>query len=806
MMHWCGSPRETCFSRDLSSNNMTTIRILLLVCSVCCFLSPASVRAQDEPRAAWQATNFDITVNNFGAERALNARAVVSLRNVGRGAGSTMSLRINAKAEIKSLSIGGATAAYRSLPEPRGGAQRLTITLPSAIAPDETVIATVEYRLPVAENSGLAAISPVESQFLPLSLWYPTANTPFAVRGADYAPFRLTVTGASAISSGSEKSANGNSIFEQSLNGQPFFVAGTWDRVEGSGNAKDITAFLSKGSGPDDRKQADALIALANDARSFYAGLFGAAPTVSLRLIAVTRGAGFDDAGTVLLGEGAFRRKKIDAVTAVSIAEAVARLWVGAETPVRGEGHGVLREGLARFVAALFIEKQFGPEAAEAERGRQRLAYSAIAKRDVALSRTTQLDGTYFNSVANKGAMVWRLVDHIVGRDTFVAVLRGLLLSAKTDAEGLSLARARTVFVERGGASFKTLLDQQLDESTDMDLMAGLPHLEGGQWVAALRNLASTEVTVNVVATTDTGQRLTVQGTIPGHDFGQATFKSASTIVRVEVDPEKFYPQLDYANDVAPRSVELASSLAEATRLFGAQEYAKAEALARELLAVSPRTQEARIVLARALLAQSALLAQNAALPQNAQLAQNKIDEAEREFRQLAVDRLPTPATLAWSSIGLGEIALRHGQAAEAARNFNDAVHADAEYASTLAARATRIRSEAAANATPAIDESAKGFVNQLDAAIRSGRQAEIAPMIVPGELAGFIRGAVGTQPEAWVTRILRTEQLDSNRLALDVAINSKQLGAEHAGTAVFILARVGAGWKLNAIEFFEVR
>jgi len=767
---------------------MTTIRILLLAVSVCCFLSPPSVRAQDEARAAWQATNFDITVNNLGTERALNARAVVSLRNVGRGAGSTLSLRINAKAEIKSLSIGTATAAYRSTPEPRGGAQRLTITLPSTIAPNDTVTATVEYRLPVAENSGLAAISPVVSQFLPLSLWYPTANTPFAVRGADYAPFRVTVNGVSAISSGVEKSANGNSIFEQALNGQPFFVAGSWDRIDGSSNAKDIAAFLPKGSGPDERKQAEALIGLTNDARSFYAGLLGAAPAVPLRLVSVIRGAGFDDVGTVLLGEGAFRRKKIDSATALGISEAVARLWIGSETPVRGEGHGVLREGLVRFLATLFIEKQFGPEAAEAERGRQRLAYSAIAKRDLALSRTTPLDGTYFSSVANKGAMVWRLIDHVVGRDSFVTALRGLLLSGKTDAEGLSLARARIIFVEKGGASFKTLLDQQLDQSTDTDLMVGLPHLEGGQWVSALRNLGSAEVIVNVVATTSAGQQVRVEGTIPAHDFGQATFKNASGIVRVEVDPEKFYPQLDYSNDAAPRSVEVATALGEATRLFGAQEYARAEALARELLATSPRLQEARIVLARAL------------------LAENKTDDAEREFKQLAGERLPIPAALAWSSFGLGEIALRRGQAAESARNFSDAVRADAEYASSLAARAARIRAESGVGTTPPIDESAKAFLSQLDAAIRTGRQIEIAPMIVPGELTGFVRGVVGTQPEAWQTRVLRSEQLDANRLAVDIALNTRQLGVDHTGTAVYILVRVGGSWKLNAIELLEGR
>jgi hypothetical protein len=617
-------------------------------------------------------------------------------------------------------------------------------------------------------------------------MWYPMTNTPFAVRGADYAPFRITVNGGNAISSGTEKS--NATVFEQTLNGQPFFVAGAWDRVEGSGNAKGISAFLAKGSGPDDQKQAEALIGLANDARTFYAGMFGAAPTVPLRLVAVSRGAGFDDAGTILISEGAFRRKKVDSVTALGIAEAIARLWLGAETPVRGEGHGVLREGLVRFAASLFIEKQFGAEAAEAERGRQRLSYAAIAKRDAPLSRTTMLDATYFNSVANKGAMVWRLVDHTLGREAFVATLRTLLANAKTDSEGLSLTRARTALIERGGASMKSLLEQQLDQTTDMDLMAGLPHLEGGQWTAALRNLGSTEVTVNVAGATENGQQVTTQATIAPHDFGQVAFKGGPKIVRVEVDPEKFYPQIDYANDMAPRAVEVGSSLAEASRLFGAQEFVKAEALARQLLASSPRMQEARIVLARAL------------------LAQNKVEDAEREFRQLANERLPMPAALAWSSIGLGEIALRRGQPAEAARNFTEAVRADAEYGSTLNARAARIRAEAAANASPAIDESVRAFITQLDAALLSGKQAEIVPLIVPGELTRFVSGAVGTQPEVWQTRILRWEQLDANRVALDVALNSRQLGADHSGTAVFILARVGGKWKLNAIEFFEVR
>ncbi|HYW71365.1 MAG TPA: tetratricopeptide repeat protein [Pyrinomonadaceae bacterium] len=763
---------------------------LLLVTAVAGWLvlSPSS-HAQDEPRAAWAITNYDIAVPAIGNERALSARAVITARNIGRGAGATLTVRINPTAEVKAVTVGGATATFQSRPETRGNSQRgasqrVTINLPSSVTPGQSVAATVDYRLPITENSGAAALSPVGSQFLPQSMWFPQVNTEFSVRGADYAPFRLTINGASALSSGIDKSSGGgNSVFEQSLNAQPFFVTGAWDRIDGGANAKGISAYIAKGAGADERKQAESLIALASDARNFYATLFGAAPDVPVRIIGVNRAAGFEDAGAILLGNGAFQRKTIDSSTAMTIGEAIARLWIGADTPVRGDGYGVVREGLPRFLATLFLEKQFGADAAEAERGRERVAYAAIAKRDGPLSRTSALDPTYLNAVANKGAMVWRLLDSVVGHDTFISTLKGLLASSKTDVDGLTLAATRAAFAARGN-SVKALIDQQLDQTTDTDLLAGLPVQKDGQWTAALRNLGSTEVTVNVAGATSTGQRVTTQATIPAHDFGQATFKSSASIVSVEVDPDKLYPQLDYANDVAPKVPEIAESLGEANRLYGAQEYAKAEALARQMLAASPRLQDARIVLGRTL------------------LAENKNDEAEREFKQLLTEKLPLPASLAWASYGLGEIALRRGQAAEASRLFTDAIRADAEYASTLTARAARIRAEP----SPAIDQSVVAFVNQLDTAIRTGKQAEIGPLIVPGELGRFVKGLVGTQPEAWQTRVLRTEPLGADRMAADVSLNTKQLGVEHSGTAVLIFARAAASWKLDAIEFFEVR
>jgi tetratricopeptide (TPR) repeat protein len=334
----------------------------------------------------------------------------------------------------------------------------------------------------------------------------------------------------------------------------------------------------------------------------------------------------------------------------------------------------------------------------------------------------------------------------------------------------------------------KGILDSELDQSTDMDLLIGLPQQQGGQWTAALRNLGSFDAKVTVAGVTSTGQRVTTQGTIPAHDFAQVSFSSPSPMARVEVDPEKLYPQLDYTNDIAPRQIEVSASLGEAMRLFGTQDYAKAEALTKQLVAIAPDMQEARVLFGRAL------------------LAQNKLDEAEREFKQLADNRLPTPSTLAWTAIGLGDIALRRGQSKEAARLFGDAARADAEYAASLHARAARIRAETAAAASPAIDESVKAFVGQLDTAIRSGRQNDILPMVVPGELKRFVQQVVGTQPELWQTTVLRSEPLTANEVAVVVSMQTRQLGADHSGTAVFILARVGGAWKLNGIELFEVK
>lgn len=749
------------------------------------FALPASVQAQVEAGPAWQVLRYDITVS-IQPDRSVSAHAVVGVRNIGRGAGTRITLRISPKAEIKAATFNDAVASFRPSQDERANQQKIEITLASSVAPNDTFTVSVDYTLPVAENSGFAAVSPLGAQFLPLSAWYPTPANPLSSRGADTAPYRLKVTNAAGDFISSGKSGGGT--FEQALYGQPFFLSGNWDVVEGAADARGINAYLPKGASPEERKQADAVIALAGAARTFYTGLLGAAPDAPIRLVTVTRGAGFDDGGTLLLNAGAFRRSKIDAVTAMHVAEMVARLWLGGSVPVRAEAGGLIREGLARHLATLFIEKQFGVETAEAERMRQRTAFAAVAKRDAPLALTTPFDTSYFNEVGNKGAMVWRLIEHTLGRDAFMDTLRRQLQAGAQGGAGLSLASLREALAARGGEPLRAMLQYELDQPTEMDLIIGMPQARGGDSVIALRNLGALDAATTVVAFTESGEQLKTEVLIPARDFSEAVFKTGAKIKRVELDPEKIYPQVDYANDFAPRSNSGEDPLVEATRLFVKQDYALSESLMRDLLSAAPYAEEARILLARAL------------------LAENKPEQAEKELRAALEMRAPTPSTLAWAGVVLGEINLQRGQAAQAARNFDDAIRADAEYATTLAARLGRIKAEAAAKTAPAPDESARSFIAQLDKAVLSGRKVEIEALIVPGELSGFSKGVIGTQPEVWQTQVLRTEQLDATRMAVDVNLNVKQLGREQSGTAVMMLARVGGNWKLAGIEFFEVR
>jgi tetratricopeptide (TPR) repeat protein len=774
---------------------------LVLITIFLCFVG--TLRAQSEVTsvraAAWQVSRFDINARLIVAnERALAARAAISARNVGNVAASTFTARISSSARIESVTFGegaGTNATFTTRNDENTRVQEVRVTLPTQIQQNGNIQITFNYRLPVEANSDTAAISSEGAQFLPRSLWYPQPNSPFSLRGADIAPVRLTVTG---LNAGQTLVASGRALteanaFEQTLYAQPFFVTGAWETIEGGTDARGVSALIYRGAGADERRQANEIISLATAARAFFATTFGSpAPDVPVRIVSVRRGGGFDEAravfgfdsaGTLLIDEAVFRRSKIDASVALSVAESMARLWLGGATPIRGEGVGAVRDGLARHLANMFIERRFGAEAAQSERLRQQLSLALIARRDAPLAQTTLLSETYSTTVANKGAAAWRLIARTVGEEIFISTLRAALMPQNREA-GISLAGLRSALAERGGGNARALSNYLFDQLTDTDLLVGLPQQRpGGVWASALNNRGSVETTINVTATTDRGEQTSVQVTIPPRDFGEAVFRLPARPARVEIDPEKLYPQIDYANDVAPR--QNIDPFVEASRAFQRADYPLAETKARQALSIAARREDVRVLLARAL------------------TSQNKLDEAEREFRSLLDAPLPQSRTIQWSLIGLGEIAQRRNQATEAARRFTEAVRADADQEATIFARAARIRAEG--TSAPAPEESVRAFITQFDAAVLSGRKAAIDALLVPGELVAFSNGVVANQPETWQTRVLRAEALSGDSVAVDVSITTRALERDATGTAVFILARTGNGWKLADIRYFNV-
>ncbi|MFM9905091.1 MAG: tetratricopeptide repeat protein [Pyrinomonadaceae bacterium] len=728
--------------------------------------------SQTGANATWRVQKYDLNVilpqDNT---RGVTARAVLTLKNVSPGPAGTLTLRISTSAEIAAVKINDAVADFAKSEEKINSAtslQRIAVRFPS-VAPEALLTASVEYKINLKENSALGGFSPNGAQFLPLSFWYPTPNSWFFTRGADMAPVRLKVAaagGLSVVSSGAETSG----LFEQKLNSQPFFVAGNWDAANLSG----VTVYMPKGTGAEGQKRAAELAALMSEAKTFVGGILGNAPDVPLRLVSNRRSAGFGTGGTVIVDEGVFRRSRVDSLTAMNIAEAVAKIWLGNSVSITGDGNGVIAEGLSRYLATQFLESKYGKDVADIERLRQRTAYSAVSKRDAPMGSVSPLDDFYYAEVANKGAMVWRILEKRVGPSEFSNTLRSNLADGN-----LTLPELRSAF-----SSQKGLTDYFFDQVTNMNLLAGTPQSAGAETKVALRNTGAVDVTVDVVGTTDGGERLTASATIRATSFGEVSFKSPKKIIRVEIDSDKLYPQMEYSDDIAPRETTDSDPLLAAKRFFDKQDFANAESTARKLLAGLPRFDDLRILLGRAL------------------LSQGRNAEAEKEFRAVLDEKLPTARSIAWANVGLGEIAAKSNQNDAAIKFAGAAIAADSDYGASLAARNLRNK---IGYSSPG-DASVKTFFADFDKAATSNRKADVDSMVMSGEIAKFASGVAGST-EQWQTQIVQIDRLDENTILVEASMTVKLLTRNiETGTAVYRLNKVGNAWKLAGVDMFEVR
>lgn len=744
----------------------------LIFISIFILLFGLSINAQIRNSLTWEVVKYDLDATlpqDFSADRDLDVIASITMKNISSRSASRLTMRISDKAKVSDVKVNGTTAELRNGVEKIGGnknLQRVVVRVPS-IGKGETFTATVKYKLNIKTNSGLNALSPIGSQFLPLSHWYPTPTSWYFTGGADFAPFNLKVNGVDGlkvISSGMQ-TANG---FNQKLNGQPFFTTGQWDSVK----TKGVEVFVPKGMDAN-AKIANDLAEIASEAKIFASGLFGKSFDTPLRIVGVSRGSGFSESGVVFVDESLFQRQKVDSRTFMSISEAIVKTWLGNETKVQGEGYGVIREGLSRYIATEFLEKKFGRDSANLERLRQRTNYSAISLRDAPLNVVSPVDAYYYTTTANKGAMIWKYLAKTFNEDFFK------LFQTEMNDGSVGLSDLRDSF-----SSEKAYLDYLIDKVTEMNLMIGLPQKNGSQTKAALRNLSEIDADVEVVATTADGLELVSKTVIKAKSFGMAVFNTDKTIVRVEIDKDKIYPQTDYSDDIAPREIGENDAIVFIKREFDRQRYEDADKNAKAVLKVYPIFDDARILLARS------------------QLAQGKTSDAKKNFEKVLNSKLPSAQSLAWANVGLGEIAQSSGQSSQSRNYYEQAIRTDSELGATLTARRGRSKIGSSDNSI----EGVKAFFEAFDKSVRANSKSDIESMIVNGEIARFASSVAG-QAQEWTTEIVDIDRVDTNNVLVETRMNVRLLTRKNEiGMAVYRLSKVESSWKLSGVEIFEVR
>jgi hypothetical protein len=757
------------------------------------------------------------------SEPDLSERILLSPENKPR-----LSFFLNPKAKVEVMKINDSNAQFKTAEDARNNLLRVYVEMTTAIASLRDFNVDLNYSIPSTDRSAPLHISGEDTFLLPASFWVPVVHTPYADHGADTAPFSLTVTaptGLKVISSGIRKSDNS---FEQSMAAQPFIVAGDYDVVTRGGESFPVEVYFPRGSGEVAKQQAQRIASEAERIVAFHAKYFGVSALAPFRVISTqarqlntatsdvfsqSRETSVAMVGAVTIDDNLFRRDALDLGTIELMAGAAARAWIDGQVLLRGRGTGVLRDALPIYLSAQYLGERFGAPQRDAAFERYRRAYATIARSDAPLLMQSQIDRNYATSVYNKGALVWRMIEKVAGRQRLETALHSSLTRSRVDAlslagwwapqqgQGRALARPHPLCQLSRCANFKEnlvsagadrrlineLFNNWIDTVALPDFAIGQPQNTPNGVESTVANFGNGDFTVEIVATTDKGEKLPRTAAIKAGEYGSVNFPAGTNIKTIEIDPDKIYLQSDYSNDVFPRRPSQSEAFGQANLAFSKNNFAEAEVKAREGLGATPNAPTLQALLGRAL------------------LAQKKNDEAAKIFNDtLKAEPLPIQA-YGWAHLGLAELAMQQSNFAEAAKHYRFAAAADLDAATTIAARDGALRAERGANAVK-IPEDIRAFLQKFDAAVLQSNATVVNQFVELGNLRKFAQSLVVRKPSTWVTEALRAEEWDANRTAVDVTLRIKIEGKDYAGRAVYIVSRAGGRLLLSEVPTFDVK
>lgn len=793
----------------------------LFFCSVFVALFAATALAQE-----FEIKKYEINARVVPAELKVDVQAKLRLVNLSDPALADkillatedrprFSFFINTKAKITEMKVNGAAIAFKTTEDLRNNLLRIYTDLTTTIASARELEVDFVYSIPSADRNPSLHVSSGESFLLPNSFWVPVVHTPYAEHGADTAPMSLTITapaGLKVISSGIRKS---ETSFEQSMAAQPFFIAGDYDVVTRGGESYPVEVYVPRGLNDVGKQQVQRLAMEAERIVTFYVKYFNIPALAPFRIVATqarqlstvtsdtfsgTREASFATVGAVMVDDNLLRRDVIDLGTIELISGAASRAWVDGQVLVRGRGAGMLRDGLPVYLGAQYLGDRFGAEQRDAAFDRYRRAYAIVARNDAPLLMQSQLDRNYTTSVYNKGAMVWRLLENQVSKPIFDKILRDSLNRTKVDVLSLNEWRSPLCNLSRCTNLKNNLLSSGADRRLINEIFAnwidtvvlpdfavGQPQQSASGVESTVANFGSGDVTIDVVASTDKGEKLSRKVTVKAGEYGVVTFPAGTTITTIEADPDNLYLQADYTNDIFPRRPSESEAFGQANLAFSKNDLATAEAKAREGLKNTPNAPTLQALLGRAL------------------LAQKKTEEAAKVFNAVLKSE-PVPLQAYGSSnLGLAEIALQQNNSAEAAQRFRFASMSDFDAATTIAARDGAAKAERSAGAIK-IPEDIRAFLQKFDGAVLQGTTDAVNQFIELGNLRKFAQSLVVRKPGTWVTEAIRTEEWDANRTAVDVTLRIKIEGKDYAGRAVYVVSRTSGKMLLSEVPVFDVK
>lgn len=767
---------------------------------------------------------YQITARVDAAASAIDARATLNIANLGQSPKAKLYFRLTKLAKVSAATVNGATAQVETIDDRRTTTlNQIILTLASPVAAGASARVEISYRLEAPESSPLIHIYPGEVLLAPDAVWVPMPSTVFTIYGPTTAPFTLDISLAAgatnfrAVSAGTLKTSGANVTFEQSLNSLPLLIAGNFDAptsFERGGINVEIYAQPGLTSAADPKTSGRAIITRLGDeagrAIDFFTKTLGPPPAgATFRIISSVRASNISVPGALVLNEQVFRRDTLTAANLESLADAMARLWTDGRVRVRGQearaaaenrpaqkprSAALLRDSLPRYLAALYVEERFGKDAFRDTLTRWRWSYTSVAQagRDAELAIQTISLPNYAAAVFAKGPLVLRMLAERMGRDQLLDVIKATFTGAPTRIVTPEDFRAALV---KASPDADKIFQQWVDAIIEPDIIVGapLPSDKPGAQRVNLRNLGTGDVTVTVVAVTVSGKQVTTSALVPSENITSAEIPTAEKITAIEVDPEKLIIQTNYDNDARDGDMKTAHTSAQtlfnqSVAAFNKGDYTDAETKLRQAARIDPHNSLLHAWLARSL------------------GAQKKYAEAVSEANATIKLEPADGSALAWARITIGQAALARNQAAEAVPPLRLAA-AEAEEAPTqFAARDALIQAERAAGLAPPIEASVRAFITQLDGVIKDPSQEKLQPFVIKNNLKRFAQGLNLLRPTAWATEILRADQIDANRVALDVELKVKAESRDQSGTARYVLCRAASGWVLEDVQLFNVK